>query len=226
MPPSCIDNGNHPATPCTWHCWSSWGSHGVTPQACPGLSRWHPTSQVSPHHSARCTFSNLSMSLIKLLHRTVHNTGPWGTPFITDLHVDMRHCPSNQHLLHWTVHPSHPYLSNSDKCYGWAVSKTLDKFRQMISTGLPLLMESLHHRRPLGWSDRTLVNLYWLPQITFLFSMTFPHTELRLRMVIPNLPSHFFLRTEKYTIIPKGIIFAETSPAGNFLINTIILLLV
>jgi len=41
--------------PHTWHCWTSWGWHGPTSQACLGSSGWNPFPLACQlHHSARC----------------------------------------------------------------------------------------------------------------------------------------------------------------------------
>ena len=48
----CPDPGTGP---CTWPCWTSWGSHGPTSQACSGPSGRHPIPPVrQPRHTAWC----------------------------------------------------------------------------------------------------------------------------------------------------------------------------
>jgi len=56
--PNCVcawDCPDPSAGPCTWHCWTSWGWHGPTSQACLGSSGWNPFPLACQlHHSARC----------------------------------------------------------------------------------------------------------------------------------------------------------------------------
>ncbi|KAK4820500.1 hypothetical protein QYF61_000079, partial [Mycteria americana] len=62
----------------------------------------------------------------EILNSTGPNTHPGGTPLVTDLHLDIEPLttmlwmrPSNQFLIHRTVHPSNPYLSNLERRMLW-----------------------------------------------------------------------------------------------------------
>ena len=76
-----------------------------------------------------------TMSLTKLSTSPSPNTDCWGTPFVTNLHLDIESWtatlwmpPSNQFLIHQTVHPSNPYLSNFKRWNLWGtVSNALQK---------------------------------------------------------------------------------------------------
>ena len=127
--PVCIDTGGWPdpgAGPCAWPCWTSWGSHRPTSRACPGPSGWHPVPQVStvplslvsPANLPRVHSVLLSMLLMKVLNSTRPNTNPWGTPLVTDLHLDIEPLtttlwlqPSSQFLMHRIVLSPTPCLS-------------------------------------------------------------------------------------------------------------------
>ena len=54
-----IDAGGCPnlgAGPCTWPCWTSWGSHRPTSPDCPHPSGWHPVPQACQlYHTAWCS---------------------------------------------------------------------------------------------------------------------------------------------------------------------------
>ncbi|PKU44015.1 hypothetical protein llap_5686 [Limosa lapponica baueri] len=63
--------------------------------------------------------------------------GPQESPLVTDLHLDIELFtttlwmqPSNQFLIHQTVHPSNPYLSNLERRMLWeTMSKALQESR-------------------------------------------------------------------------------------------------
>ena len=56
-PPVYTDIWNIPdagAGPCTWPGWTSWGSHGPTPQACQACSGWHLFPRAYQLHHTPC----------------------------------------------------------------------------------------------------------------------------------------------------------------------------
>jgi len=134
------------ARPCTWICWTSWSSPGLTAQACLILSGWYAISSgmLTAEHSL-VSFTNLLrvhlipllMSLIKTLKSISPSIDPWGIPLVTDLHLDIESLATtsceqscNQPLIHQTVHPSNPYLSNLESRMLWeTMSKALLKSR-------------------------------------------------------------------------------------------------
>lgn len=102
---------------------------------------------------------------MKAPNSTGPNIDPWGAPFVTSVHRDIELTTtlwvwlSNQFLVHWTVQPSNPSLCNLERRMLWkTVSKALQKSIQMTSIAFPLFpVQSFYHRRPLGWSDRTMI---------------------------------------------------------------------
>jgi len=94
---------------------------------------------------------NLVMSLMKILNSTGPSMDPSGTPPVTNLHLDIKPLtttlwlqPSNQFLIHPTVHPSNPYLPNLERRMLWGtVLKALQKSRQITSIALPLSTDAV-----------------------------------------------------------------------------------
>ena len=116
-PPACIDTGGCPnpaAGSCTWPCWTCWGSHRPTYQACLGPSGWRPVPQACwLHHLAWCHLQSCwgctqSRYVIDVDTKQYWSQyGPWWTPLVTDLHLDTDHCP-----LDATIQPiPHPHNS-------------------------------------------------------------------------------------------------------------------
>ena len=93
------------------------------------------------------------VSLMNILHSAGPNIDPRGTPIVTILHLDIDPLtatlwlrPSNRFLIHPTVHPSNPYLSNLERRMLWGtVLKALQKSRG-ITSSCPLT-QSLHRRK-------------------------------------------------------------------------------
>jgi len=80
---------------------------------------------------------SLTMSLMKILNNSGPSMDPWGTALVTSIHLDIKPLtttlwlrPSNQFLIHQTVHPSNPYLSSLERRMLWGtVSKALQMSR-------------------------------------------------------------------------------------------------
>ena len=98
-------------------------------------------SLVSSTNLLRVHLMPSSVSLMKMLKSTSPKTDPWGTPLVTGLYLNIEPLIttlclllSNQFLIHWTVHPSNPYLSNLERRMWWGTtSKTLQKSRKMTA---------------------------------------------------------------------------------------------
>jgi len=99
------------------------------------------------HHSPWChpeTCSPYLNPLPTLLIKILNSTSP-NMPLITGLHFDTAPLsatlwmwPSSQFLIHQTVHPSDPHVSDSERrIWGGTVSKALHRKRHMKSVPLP-----------------------------------------------------------------------------------------
>ena len=105
-----------------------------------------PLSLVSSANLLSVHLISLSVSLMKIFNSTCPSTDPWGTPLVTNLHLDIKPLTttlwmqlSNQFLIHLTVHPSNPYLSNLERRVLWVtLLKGLQKSRWMTSIAFPL----------------------------------------------------------------------------------------
>jgi len=75
----------------------------------------------TPHLGVICKLAegalDTTMSLTKILHSTGPNIDPWGIPLVTDLHLGIEPLtttcwtqPSNQFLIHQSVHTSNPCI--------------------------------------------------------------------------------------------------------------------
>lgn len=59
-----------------------------------------------------------SVSLVKMLKCTGLRMDSWGTPYVSDLYLNIKPLatlwlwPSNQFFIHWIVWPANPYFSN------------------------------------------------------------------------------------------------------------------
>lgn len=95
---------------------------------CSSLSRflWMASCPLvvltSQHNLLRVNLIPLSVLLMKILNSTSPSTDPWGTPLITDLHLDLEPLTTTPwiwshslFLVYWTVHPWNPYLSNLER---------------------------------------------------------------------------------------------------------------
>lgn len=64
--PVCTNPADCPdpcAEPCTWLCWTKWGSHKFTPQASQGCSEWLPAHLANQlHYSSWCHLQTCSGS--------------------------------------------------------------------------------------------------------------------------------------------------------------------
>lgn len=148
----------------------TWGLHRPTSQACPGSSGWHcftPACQL--HHTAwchwqtcwGCTQSHCPCHR-QMLTNAGFNTNPWGTPFVTGIHLDimpftavLRVQPSSQFLVCWAVHLSNPCLSSLDNDTMWDNVKPFAQV-QADDIGCSSFIHqhcNLSHRRPSNLSD-------------------------------------------------------------------------
>ena len=103
--------------------------------------------------------------LMKVLKSSSPKTDPWGTPLLTGLHPDTEPLittlwlhPASQFLIHQTVHPSNPYLSNLERRMWWG---TMSKFFNLFNHWrclLCLAKYALHsymlQMRGSGWNER------------------------------------------------------------------------
>ena len=148
----------------TWAYLSSL-SKSVWMASCPSGVSSAPPNLVSSIDVLRVHSIPLSLSLMKMLNSIGPCTDPRGTPLVTSLHLDIDPLtttlwmwPSNQFLIHRTVHPSNLYFPNLQRqwccggpclrLYRWAGRWHSFLFR------CPL-MQSLYQRKPLVWSGRT-----------------------------------------------------------------------
>lgn len=99
--------------------------------------------------------------LISLINSTGPSTDPWGTLYITGLHLDIETAtlwigPFHQFLIHLTIHPSNPYLFNITTKCGWHNFKS----RERTSEALSLFTRSIIlHKKPPACSDSGMIPL-------------------------------------------------------------------
>ena len=91
---------------------------------------------------------------MKILKSIGPSTNSWGTPFITDLHPDIKSLNTtlwnqscSQFSVHWTIHPSNPYLSNLERSVLWGtMSKAILKLKHQWLFPCPLMQWHYHRR--------------------------------------------------------------------------------
>ena len=126
--------------------WTSWDSLWPTAWACLALSQWHPVPRAcwgSIQLGAICKLAESALNpTVDITDEDAeeHSTDPWGTPLLSDLLPDTEPLTTtpwlwshNQFLVHQTVHPSNPYLSNLERRMLWG---TMSKARQMTAVVL------------------------------------------------------------------------------------------
>jgi len=110
------------AKPYTWLCWTSLGLHGSIIQVYQDLLDGIPSALsitlLTLVSSANLLRVHSIPSFMSLKKSTASKTDPWGMLHITKLPWGIEPLtttlwlwPSNQLLIHQTLHPSNPYLS-------------------------------------------------------------------------------------------------------------------
>mgnify|MGYP001864314314 CR=1 FL=1 len=87
--------------------------------SCPSGVLTTPHSLVSSTNLLSVHSIPLPVSLMKILKSSGSSIDYWETPLVADLHLDIAPLTTtlwvqchNQFLIHWTVHPPNPYVSN------------------------------------------------------------------------------------------------------------------
>ena len=171
-------------TPCTWPCWTSLGSHGPTSSACPGPSGWLPFPPMYLlHRSAWCHLQ--ACWGCTQCHHLCHWWRCWRARSqdrpLTDTacdrpppwHRTTDHNPlaaTSQPVLNPPTSPSFRYMPlkfREKDVVRDHVKDCRNPDRWHLLPSPSLLMPSLHHRRPPGWSG-TICPWWWLSWITSL----------------------------------------------------------